>query len=973
MFATDDEVEGIGTTFEKEFVKAYKVLKQMTAETAKMKEHGEAYGDAVSGGSPGRSKLGLGTVLGSFTRNEKILGGAAIAGGTFMSMAPNTMSAVAQRMYADSVAGLSGMKSRELIAQSNRLVNGATSAGGPTAAAANIAYQGGYSANSKSSMNIMSQLGGMSALSGQTNEQSAASLSQMNGALFLRLGVNIRDAQGNLKPINTIVNLVYNMLYGGREVTEQQAFLLFNPNSKGYSTLMLICGGDPGLFGQIASAILARARKGKGLTKKDLGSAQSALTTMGVESGSPLRSNFRFQEGQSSALQSTEGGLVGGYNASLNVVAKLNEGFADLASALGPVTGGLMGLKGILQTFPNAGNMGGTLATAGSVGMGIANTAVNAAIMGRIMGVGRFGAGAKAAGGGAKLLAGGLMGSGGLMAGLRGGLGKGAGKLIPGLGLLLSGMSGYGDQKSDKGILGGLLSAAGTGALAGGAAGAFAGGVGAIPGAILGALISGGGYLGGRAIGAIGGPDDDHGIGGDNNMPGKGSVGTFSLPVPQGTPITSNFGRRKGGNGISSNHRGTDFGVSENTNITAAADGIVTEVGSGGGYGNYVIIKHGTKSTLYAHLNRALVRVGQVVKNGQVIAKSGGRKGAPGAGASTGPHLHFEVRDNGGRGAQGRVDPRGFFGKAVNFVTKAFKSGLNMAKKVFSRVSGGLFGRQDAFSNSQSGEIGRGLSDLNSRGLSDLNSASLSSLLSGAIGAGREIGSEDLDKFTSGYSRRSVSISDGITGTLNGSDDAVSSQIPGGSRAAYIRMLRRAGFSGKSLETAFAVSLAESRGNPRAFNNKRRDLSYGLFQINMKDDDPASPNMGRNRRKQFGIRNNEALFNTNTNIRAAYEVSDKGGWWKQWATYNDGTFLKYMDDAKRAKEAAGIGGGQESYSSGGMMSSGSSTRESSHKGEITVNMNVSIASASRADTEKLFKEFSRKLKRSIEENEIRTY
>ena len=969
MFPTDDEVEGIGTTFEKEFVKAYKILKQMTAETAKMKENGEAYGDAVSGSSGGRSKLGLGTVLGSFTRGEKILGGAAIAGGTFMSMAPNTMSAVAQRMYADSVAGLSGMKSREVITQSNRLVNGATSAGGPTQAAANLFYQGGYSANSKSSTNIMSQLGGLSAITGGTNEQTASSLAGINGALFMRLGVNIRDAQGNLKPMNTIINSVYNLLYGGRQITEAQAALLLNPNSKGYSTLMLICGGDSNLFSTIAMGVITRARKGKGLTKKDLGSAQSALSAMGVESGSPTRANFRFQEGQSSALQSTEGGLVGGYNASLNVVAKLNEGFADLASALGPVTGGLMGLKGILQTFPNAGNMGGTLATAGSVGMGIANTAVNAAIMGRIMGVGRFGAGAKAA---SPLLAGGLRGAGSLMSGLRGGLGKGAGKLIPGLGLLLSGMSGYGDQKSDKGILGGLLSAAGTGALAGGAAGAFAGGVGAIPGALLGALISGGGYLGGRAIGAIGGPDDDHGIGGDNNMPGKGSVGTFSLPVPEGTPVTSHFGRRKGGNGISSNHRGMDFGVRENTNVTAAADGVVTEVGSGGGYGNYVIIKHGTKSTLYAHLNRALVRVGQTVKNGQAIAKSGGRKGAPGAGASTGPHLHFEVRDNGGRGAQGRVNPRGFFGKAANFVTQAFKAGLNMAKNVFSRVSGGLFGKQDAFSNSQSSVNSGGLSDLSTKGLSDLSTPALSSLLSGAIGAGREIGSDDLDKFTRGYSRRSVAISDGISGTLNSADDAASSRIPGGSRAAYIKMLRRAGFSGKSLETAFAVSLAESRGNPRAFNNKNRDLSYGLFQINMKDDDPRSPNMGRNRRKQFGISNNEALYNVDTNIRAAYEVSNKGGWWKQWATYKDGTFLKYMDDAKRAKEAAGIGGGQESYS-GGIMSSGASTKEAHHKGEITVNMNVSIASASQADAENLFKEFSRKLKRAIEENEVRTY
>jgi hypothetical protein len=415
-----------------------------------------------------------------------------------------------------------------------------------------------------------------------------------------------------------------------------------------------------------------------------------------------------------------------------------------------------------------------------------------------------------------------------------------------------------------------------------------------------------------------------------------------------------------------------DFGVRENTNVTAAADGIVTEVGNGGGYGNYVIIKHGTKSTLYAHLNRALVRVGQTVKNGQAIAKSGGRPGSPGAGASTGPHLHFEVRDNGGRGAQGRVDPKGFFGKAANFITRTFKAGLNMAKGVFSKITGGLFGRQEAFSNSQSGLNGSGLSDLNTKGLSDLSTPALSSLLSGAIGAGREIGSEDLDKFTRGYSRRSVSISDGITGTLNSADDPASSRIPGGSRAAYIQMLRRAGFSGKSLETAFAVSLAESRGNPRAFNNKNRDLSYGLFQINMKDDDPRSPNMGRNRRKQFGISNNEALYNVNTNIRAAYEVSNKGGWWKQWATYNDGTFLKYMDDAKRAKESAGIGGGQESYS-GGIMSSGSSTREAGHKGDITVNMNVSIASATQADAEKLFKEFSRKLKRAIEENEVRTY
>jgi murein DD-endopeptidase MepM/ murein hydrolase activator NlpD len=953
LFPTDDEVEGIGTTFEKEFVKAYKILKQMTAETAKMKENGEAYGDAVSGSSGGRSKLGLGTVLGSFTRGEKILGGAAIAGGTFMSMAPNTMSAVAQRMYADSVAGLSGMKSREVITQSNRLVNGATSAGGPTQAAANLFYQGGYSASSVSSKNIMSQLGGLSAITGGTNEQTASSIAGINGALFLRLGVNIRDDKGNLKPMNQIINSVYNMLYGGRAITEEQAAKLLNPNSKGYSTLMLICGGDANLFSTIAMGVITRARKGKGLTKKDLGSAQSALTAMGVESGSPTRANFRFQAGQNAALQSTEGGLVGGYNTSLNVVGALNQGFADLASALGPVTGGLMGLKGVLQTLPNAGNMGGTISGIGSMGMGIASTAMNAAIMGRVMGIGRFGAGKSTAqniaAGGTK----GRFGLGGKLGGasLLGVLAQLGINQIPGV-----------KNNSDSGIVkyGNMAATMGIGAASGAALGSMiAPGIGTAIGAVLGT-----GYGLYQGLSGQGGPNDEHGIGGDNNMPGKGSAGTFSLPVPEGTKVTSNFGRRKGGNGISSNHRGMDFGVRENTNVTSAADGVVTEVGNGGGYGNYVIIKHGTKSTLYGHLNRAMVRVGQTVKNGQVIAKSGGRPGSPGAGASTGPHLHFEVRDNGGRGAQGRVDPKGFFGKAANFITKTFRSGLNMVKNVFSKVTGGLFGRQEAFHNSQ-------LSP-SPTSLSGLSSAALSSLLAGTLGSGREIGSEDLDKFTTGYSRRNVAISDGISGTLNSSDDAVSSQIPGGSRAAYIRMLRNAGFSGKSLETAFAVSLAESRGNPKAFNNKKRDLSYGLFQINMKDDDPKSPNMGRNRRKQFRIKNNEALYNPNTNIRAAYEVSDKGGWWKQWATYNDGTFLKYMDDAKRAKESAGIGGGQESYS-GGMMSSGTSTKEAHHKGEITVNMNVSIASASQADTERLFKEFSRKLKRAIEENEVRTY
>ena len=150
---------------------------------------------------------------------------------------------------------------------------------------------------------------------------------------------------------------------------------------------------------------------------------------------SPLRANFRFQAGQNAALQATEGGLVGGYNTSLNVVGALNQGFADLANALGPVTSGLMGLKGILQTFPNAGNMGSTVSNIGSTVSGIASSAMNYALMSRVMGIGRF-AGGSAAAGGASLAGSALSGAGKVsmfsrMGGLLGKAGKFGGKGIP--------------------------------------------------------------------------------------------------------------------------------------------------------------------------------------------------------------------------------------------------------------------------------------------------------------------------------------------------------------------------------------------------------------------------------------------------------------------------------------------------------------------------------------------------------------
>ncbi len=95
-------------------------------------------------------------------------------------------------------------------------------------------------------------------------------------------------------------------------------------------------------------------------------------------------------------------------------------------------------------------------------------------------------------------------------------------------------------------------------------------------------------------------------------------------------------------------HSGIDLRAAVGSAVGAAAPGIVAVAKTGRLYGNYVIILHGNKiATLYAHLSRILVRSDQVVKRGETIGLSGGRPGSPGAGLSSGPHLHFEVRVNG--------------------------------------------------------------------------------------------------------------------------------------------------------------------------------------------------------------------------------------------------------------------------------------------------------------------------------------
>ncbi len=112
-----------------------------------------------------------------------------------------------------------------------------------------------------------------------------------------------------------------------------------------------------------------------------------------------------------------------------------------------------------------------------------------------------------------------------------------------------------------------------------------------------------------------------------------------------GARLSSSFGMRKHPIlGYNKMHRGTDFAAPEGTPIMASGDGIILKAGWCGGGGNCVKIKHNkTYQTIYAHMkNFSKISIpGKRVKQGQIIGYVGS------TGLSTGPHLHYEVIENG--------------------------------------------------------------------------------------------------------------------------------------------------------------------------------------------------------------------------------------------------------------------------------------------------------------------------------------
>jgi len=123
---------------------------------------------------------------------------------------------------------------------------------------------------------------------------------------------------------------------------------------------------------------------------------------------------------------------------------------------------------------------------------------------------------------------------------------------------------------------------------------------------------------------------------------------SFIRPVQ--ARISSYFGWRNVAVNGNRHHAGIDLAAPWGTPVRAARDGIVERAGWWGTYGNAIALDHGDDSeTRYAHLSSIAVAAGELVRQGDVIGYVGS------TGASTGPHLHFELRFEGRA-----VDPIGY-------------------------------------------------------------------------------------------------------------------------------------------------------------------------------------------------------------------------------------------------------------------------------------------------------------------------
>ena len=112
-----------------------------------------------------------------------------------------------------------------------------------------------------------------------------------------------------------------------------------------------------------------------------------------------------------------------------------------------------------------------------------------------------------------------------------------------------------------------------------------------------------------------------------------------------GGKTTDRFGYRRDpfAPSVKDYHSGIDIAAPRGTDVYTTADGVVIQAGPNGDYGRFILIDHGIEwgyETVYGHLSKIVVKVGQKVTRGEIIGEIGD------TGRATAPHLHYEIRVN---------------------------------------------------------------------------------------------------------------------------------------------------------------------------------------------------------------------------------------------------------------------------------------------------------------------------------------
>ena len=157
--------------------------------------------------------------------------------------------------------------------------------------------------------------------------------------------------------------------------------------------------------------------------------------------------------------------------------------------------------------------------------------------------------------------------------------------------------------------------------------------------------------------------------------------------------ITSPYGMRTISGRKPAMHYGLDLGAEQGTPILAIADGVVSDIEfRQNNCGGTLKVDHGIIDgkkfhSRFCHVSEFFVDKGDSVKQGQMIAKSGGKVGTKGAGNSTAPHIHFEIGLNGSA-----VNPKSYYDEMDEWTGKPAESGKSSTNDSFADEGGFNFG-----------------------------------------------------------------------------------------------------------------------------------------------------------------------------------------------------------------------------------------------------------------------------------------